>query len=323
MEVIKDIDGQEVSRTAFEAHEYMIHVHQRVQGYSLSNYMPKNEARASIVRWAFDCVEDQHSAVAEQKAATEKDTRKHYPQANFAFAANSWNWPALPICSQKLVKQDMFDPDDTYFARGAHMPLMVFIGSKGQIRRKPESRAKRTAKQGLRGITPEYIAAHKRGEKGEGRGRGRGSGRGRGATSWQWKAMPGNDSGGRSSSSNQAANDPSRTASQDERGWNTSTWSNINGVANNKVYHCIETHGRGANPSFRTHVSESNSFSSSFRSGRYSFCCDFYFIRATDRSGDKFKHINTNKFLPRTQKNILRRQARTKQTLSTKSTHGA
>ena len=75
----------------------------------------------------------------------------------------------------------------------------------------------------------------------------------------------------------------------------------INEGGSNKVYHCIETHGRGANPSFRTHVSESNSFSSSFRSGRYSFCCDFYFIRATDRSGDKVKHKNTNKFLPLTQ----------------------
>jgi hypothetical protein len=81
----------------------------------------------------------------------------------------------------------------------------------------------------------------------------------------------------------------------------------IIGAGSNKVYHCIETHGRGANPSFRTHVCESNPFSSSFRSGRYSFCCDFYFIRATDRSGDKVKHINTNKFLPLTQKNNFKK----------------
>ena len=74
----------------------------------------------------------------------------------------------------------------------------------------------------------------------------------------------------------------------------------IIGPGSNKVYHCIETHGRGANPSFRTHGCGSKPFSSSFRSGRYSFCCDFYFIRATDRSGDKFKNIKTNKFLPRT-----------------------
>ena len=90
------------------------------------------------------------------------------------------------------------------------MPLMVFIGSKGQIRRRPEARAESRVKQEIRGFTPEVIATHESGEKGEGRGRGRGSGRGRGATSWQGNAMPGNDSGGRSTSSN-----PSRTASQD------------------------------------------------------------------------------------------------------------
>ena len=82
----------------------------------------------------------------------------------------------------------------------------------------------------------------------------------------------------------------------------------IIGAGINKVYHCIETHGRGANPSFRTHVCESNLFSSSFSSGRYSFCCDFYFMRATDRSGDKVKHKNTNNFLPLTQKNNFKTQ---------------
>ena len=34
----------------------------------------------------------------------------------------------------------------------------------------------------------------------------------------------------------------------------------IIGAGSNKVYHCIETHGRGANPSFRTHVCGSNPF---------------------------------------------------------------
>ena len=34
----------------------------------------------------------------------------------------------------------------------------------------------------------------------------------------------------------------------------------IIGAGSNKVYHCIETHGRGANPSFRTHVCGSNFF---------------------------------------------------------------
>jgi hypothetical protein len=110
------------------------------------------------------------------------------------------------------------------------MPLMVFIGAKSQIRRGADKREQRAVKAALRGYTPEVIAAKKNGTKGKGRGRGRGSGRGRGATPRQdWEEMPGNDwAGGRSSSSNQAANDPSRTALQDDEGWNTCMWSNNN-----------------------------------------------------------------------------------------------
>ena len=68
------------------------------------------------------------------------------------------------------------------------------------------------------------------------------------------------------------------------------------------------------------HVCESNPFSSSSRSGRYSFCCDFYFIRATDRSGDKVKHINTNKFLPLTQKNNFKKANTNKANKTQKTT---
>ena len=94
----------------------------------------------------------------------------------------------------------------------------------------------------------------------------------------------------------------------------------IIGAGSNKVYHCIETHGRGANPSFQTHVCGSNPFSSSYRSGRDSCCWDVYLLRATDHSVDKFQNINNNKtntntkkFLPLTQKTTLRTQTPTKQ----------
>ena len=112
------------------------------------------------------------------------------------------------------------------------MPLMVYIGAKGQTRRSDEARGNRKVKQELRGYPRERIEAMKKGEKWSARGRGRGSGRGRGATSWQdWGEIPGNDwAGGRSSSSNQAPNDPSRTASQEEWGWNTD-WSSKNNWA--------------------------------------------------------------------------------------------
>ena len=88
----------------------------------------------------------------------------------------------------------------------------------------------------------------------------------------------------------------------------------------NKVYHCIRTHGRGANPSVRTHVSGSNPFSSSYRSGRDSCCCDNDFMKATDHSVNKFQNINNNKthtnskkLFPLTQKTSLKTQTPTKQ----------
>ena len=93
------------------------------------------------------------------------------------------------------------------------MPLMVFIGEKGKTRRSKEKQASRSAAAANRGYTRERIEALKNDEKW--------SRRGRGAPSQTWEEIPGTDwAWGRSSSSNQAANDPSRTASQDERGWN-------------------------------------------------------------------------------------------------------
>ena len=73
MEVIRDEKGQEIERRPYPAHKYFIVKTDKVQGYPLTSYLPKTEAKEQIVRWAFDCVQDQESAVAEQKAATEKN----------------------------------------------------------------------------------------------------------------------------------------------------------------------------------------------------------------------------------------------------------
>ena len=85
-------------------------------------------------------------------------------------------------------------------------------------------RGRRAMKQEKRGYPRERIEAIKRGEKWTGRGRGAPS-------CADWEEIPRNDwACGRSSSSNQAPNDPSRTASQEEWGWNTD-WSSKNNWA--------------------------------------------------------------------------------------------
>jgi hypothetical protein len=191
------------------------------------------------MRWTFDYVADQgeESAVAEQKAAMKKATQM-YPAADFEFGASSWGWPQMPICSQQLVRQDKFDPEQACFPRGAHMPLMVFIGEKGRTRRSAEGRGRRTEKQEAMGWPRARIEALKRGETW--------SNRGSGASSWSGRFKPapwgeparnrGGEparnnpprAGGPSSSSSWSWEDPSQTAWQDSTGWGTDWSSKVN-----------------------------------------------------------------------------------------------
>ena len=72
MDIIKDENGKEIDRKPHNAHSYYIKRRDKAQGYPLTSYLPKNNAKDQHVRWTFDCVEDEESAVAEQKAATKQ-----------------------------------------------------------------------------------------------------------------------------------------------------------------------------------------------------------------------------------------------------------
>ncbi len=43
----------------------------------------------------------------------------------------SWQWMDMPLCKQKLVDNDLWDPVGRFFRGGAHMPLYVVFGEKG------------------------------------------------------------------------------------------------------------------------------------------------------------------------------------------------
>ena len=94
MEQIRNENGTVIDTRPYDVHEYTIQRKDKVQGYALSSYMPKNKTQQSFVRWTFDCVADQgeESAVAEQKAAMQKE-RQIYPAADFECGALSWEWP--------------------------------------------------------------------------------------------------------------------------------------------------------------------------------------------------------------------------------------
>ena len=51
------------------------------------------------------------------------------------FGVSSWSWPKLPRAQQKLVPMIRFDPGADTFKAGAHMPLMIFLGSPADTRR--------------------------------------------------------------------------------------------------------------------------------------------------------------------------------------------
>ena len=141
MEIIRDTEDKEVDRRPWQPHDYWIEDPSQVQGYPLESYLPKNKAKHNFIRWTFDCVENRESAVAEQRRATKKNASL-YPDDKSSFAAASWDWPEMPISIQKLINPRQFNAE-TYFSRGAHMPVMLFIGEKNKTRRSPEAEARR------------------------------------------------------------------------------------------------------------------------------------------------------------------------------------
>ena len=58
---------------------------------------------------------------------------------------SKWPWPLLPEAREKRVQFRIFDPDDTFFARGCKMPLLLVLGSKSF--RKPEALERREQKK--------------------------------------------------------------------------------------------------------------------------------------------------------------------------------
>ena len=220
MEHFTNEAGKECARR-YEAQQYTIANTEKVQGYPLKSYMPKNKTKEELMRWTFDCVADKESAVAEQKAAMKKMPHM-YPAPDFNFGAASWNWPQMAICSQKLVRQDKFDPEEFgYFARGAHMPLMLFIGEKNKTRRSWDSRVRRQANEAARGWGRARIEAQKYQLKDQHRPTGASSSSGT-SKPQQWVDMPQTITSYASSSSS----NPS--AWQDKRVWNTGWSSNDN-----------------------------------------------------------------------------------------------
>ena len=63
----------------------------------------------------------------------------------------SWYLPEDKKSKQKPCKFELFDPSLTYFPRGAHAPLMCFMGKSSDGRRSEDARRRRYKKADIRG----------------------------------------------------------------------------------------------------------------------------------------------------------------------------
>ena len=92
----------------------------------------------------------------------------------------SWSWSGTPPSKQKPVQFEQFDPHKEFFKRGAHMPLMIYVGAPADTRRTAKAQTERNAKADRRGWTWERRQSTIPGANG-GKGKEHGQQKGAGA----------------------------------------------------------------------------------------------------------------------------------------------
>ena len=155
------------------------------QGYGLTNYRPlEPKRREQFVKWtmtpAFDALSPAVAGIIE---CTKSDKAMFPFKVDTSIGSESWTWPEGPVSKQKLASYERFDPDKELFKRGAHMPLMIYIGSSKDTRRTPKALAKRAENAARRGWTYDRIQKHKAGIETSGGGKhskGKGKHKGKG-----------------------------------------------------------------------------------------------------------------------------------------------
>ena len=171
MQTLRTADNKEVKRP------YPItNIDFMGQGYPLDSYIPKAaDRKAQWVKWSFTPVlEESDPAVAEVLRCA-KDVRAMFPfRPDTTIGAASWKWPVQPVSRQKPADFDKFDPNRQFFRRGAHMPLMIWVGGAGDVRRTSEALARRAANADKRGWNQERrqgMAIRTGAARGKGEGR--------------------------------------------------------------------------------------------------------------------------------------------------------
>ena len=148
MEIVRDAEGNEIERRGYVVPQLSV----LGQGYPLTSYRPSvKERRDKFVAWTCTPVFDA-SDVREIIEHKENADKGMFPfSVNTSMGSESWTWPEGPVSKQKLVSFERFDPKKEFFKRGAHMPLMIYIGDSSETRRSKQALKKRAEKADSRG----------------------------------------------------------------------------------------------------------------------------------------------------------------------------
>ena len=106
----------------------------------------------------------------------------------------SWSWPEDVPSKQKLCCNKRFDPQEQFFKRGAHAPLMIFVGAQSEIRRSKPARQRRDAAAKTRGWNWERRQTTQPGRS-KGKGKNESKGKGKGESKGKWKGGKGKQKG--------------------------------------------------------------------------------------------------------------------------------
>ena len=165
------------------------------QGFPLASYRPEHPPRREqFVLWTFTPVFDKASpAVAGIMDMTTK--RDAFPfGVKTSIGPPSWSWPEDAPSKQKLVSVKHFDPQQEFFKRGAHMPLMIFVGAQSDIRRSKAAQRKRAAAADRRGWNWERRQTTQPGRS-KGKGKNESKGKGKGKSKGKWTGGKGTQKG--------------------------------------------------------------------------------------------------------------------------------
>ena len=178
-EVVFDEAGKVLGRRPFP-----LTICARGAGEPLANYRPKGPRIEEFVQWSCGASLEKRSpaVVGPRDLARKQQDTSTTRAVDIDMGEPSWEWADLPPCIQKLVEMQKFDPTSSLWPRGAHMPIMVYMG--GPSRRSADARARRAKRADERGWNYErrhqgQTSTHGRGSSGasvKGRGAGKGGG---------------------------------------------------------------------------------------------------------------------------------------------------